>query len=172
MIDLNGIYRPRAYSFPFLPPRWLHNEVNKPKAGLSPQLSVAKFQRACMHARARAPVCVTRIRVHGHAGATWWTNIHTVVLLASRWLAGQVPHCLETRDLEWSRRPQGLRLIVFREKELLLFVSCVFNRAFDEISKNCMIIQSAWNGDVAKCQAELLDAIERISLKIEIIVYL
>lgn len=59
-------------SFPFLPHRRLHNEAKKPKAGLSSQLSVVEFQRA--RTPVRPSVCVNRIRVRKHAGATWRRN--------------------------------------------------------------------------------------------------
>lgn len=72
---------------------------------------------------ARPSVCVNRIRVRRHAGATWRRNAWWYRQPAGDAFAGQVLHYLESRDIALSPHPQGLETL-YRLSRKKLPLSC------------------------------------------------
>lgn len=128
-------------SFPFLPPRRLHNEAKKPKAGLSSQLSVAKFQRA------RTPV---RLRESNKGAQTRRCNLteeRMVVPPTSRWCLLDRYHITliaRSRAISSSSRSSKTFVALSRKNYCLFFFTLygIYGRVVPiEISENCKAIR-------------------------------
>lgn len=166
----------RTHLFPFLPPRWLHNEVNKPKAGLSPQLSVAKFQRACMHACTHAHARPhSRLRDSNKGALARRCNLmdeHT-----HNGTAGQQVACWTGTTLPWDARSRMIssfsrsQTYHLSRKKRYFFPSPTY-LLLTKFLKIVWLFVSKKRQCGREPSRVALDAIERISLKIEIIVYL
>lgn len=167
MIDLNGIYRSREHiRSPFFLlvdciMRWISRKLVSRRS--CPSLNSNMHVRT----RARTLVCVTRIRVHGHAGATWWTNVQWYC-----WPAGGLKYHVALR------RQISNNLVVFKVSDLSPFEKKSYSFPSSIYLLLTKFLKIVWPFVNKKRQCGRvpsrvgLDAIECISLKIEIIVYL
>lgn len=138
-------------SFPFLPPRRLHNEAKKLKAGLSSQLSVAEFQRART---------LVRLRESNKGAQTRRCNLteeRMVVPPTSRWCLLHRYHI--TLNRETSSYLIVLKVFKFyrlsRKKLPLSALYGIYSRVIpSEISGNRKAIRSVWNGNMEECQVK------------------